>query len=213
MIRKLSLDEVLKLIKMSPEQTVFDWKTDFVVPNNQDKQSEIIKDVTAIANSISLSPGFIVYGVDPRRPDPLLGISNSYDDAKLQQLFKNKVNPAIEFVYYEISFGPKQVGVIQVVPVRKRPHIISVDIGKIRNGQIPIRRGSSTDGVKIEDLLEMFYGENSGYFSEVIQKLQLETQHLQALNSYLAESREVGNELLRQIEIGAGLPRGSLGSK
>jgi len=164
-IRKLSLDEVLKLMKMSPEQAIFDWKTDFVVPNDQDKQGEIIKDVTAIANSITLSPGFIVYGVDPRRPDPLLGISNSYDDAKLQQLFKDKVKPAIDFIYYEVSFGPKPIGVIQVAAIRKRPHIISVDIGKVRNGQIPIRRGSSTGGVKIEDMLEMFYGENSGYFS------------------------------------------------
>jgi predicted HTH transcriptional regulator len=173
MISKLSLDEILKLIQMKPEQAVFDWKVDFEIPNDPEKQGELIKDVTAIANAITLSPGFIVYGTDPRQPNPVLGISKTYDDAKLQQLFKDKVRPAVDFIYYEVSLGPKIIGVVQVSPTRRRPHIISVNIGKMKDGQIPIRRGSSTEGVKIEDLFEMFYGDSSGYFPTVLQKQKL----------------------------------------
>jgi len=95
MFRKLSLDEILELVKSSPEQALFDWKTDFELPNNPEKQSEIIKDIAAIANSASLSPGYIIYGVDPRQPDPVIGISNNYDDAKLQQLVADKIKPPI----------------------------------------------------------------------------------------------------------------------
>src|SRR5258708_836376 len=112
MIRMLPLDEILRLVTMSPEQSVFDWKTDFTRPTDQEKQGEIIKDITAIANSIASSPGFIIYGVDPRRPDPVIGITASYDDANLQQLLKGKVRPIPEFVYYEVQSGPKLIGVI-----------------------------------------------------------------------------------------------------
>jgi predicted HTH transcriptional regulator len=194
MIRKLSLDEVLELIKQKPEQNIFDWKTDFFIPNNDEKKGEIIKDVTAIANAITLSPGFIVYGVNPNQSDPIIGITNSFDDANLQQLFQGKVNPPIEFIYYEISFGPKTIGVIQITPTQKRPHIISINIGKARDGQIPIRRGSSTDGVKIEDLIEMFYGETSLYFQSVIQKQQLDIQQQQIDLEKYKELKELAAE-------------------
>ena len=60
MIKLLSLDEILELCKSSPEQAVFDWKIDFVLPKDQEKQGELIKDITAIANAISSSPGYTV---------------------------------------------------------------------------------------------------------------------------------------------------------
>lgn len=122
MIRTLTIDEVLSLVKSTPEQAVFDWKSDFVSPNDDDKRSEFLKDVAAMANACSSSYGFIVYGVDPRRPDPVLGITQSYDDAKLQQLVAGKIDPLPEFLYYEVSAGAKLLGVLQVKPTRKRPH-------------------------------------------------------------------------------------------
>ena len=82
------------------------------------------------------------------------------------------MKPAVEFTYYEVAAKSKVISVIHVNPTRKRPHIISTDIGKVRNGQIPIRRGSSTDGADIDDLKEMFYGETNGYFSEVLEHIQ-----------------------------------------
>ena len=164
MITQLTIDQIIDLVKASPEQTVLDWKIDFILPNDDNKRGEIIKDIAAIANGASLSYGFLIYGVDPRRPDPIVGISNTYDDAKLQQLIKGKIEPPVEFLYYEVSAGPTIIGVIQIKPNRMRPHIITVDIGKVRNGQIVIRRGSSTDGIKLHDLFEFFYGQTSGYF-------------------------------------------------
>ncbi len=189
MITKLTIDEVIKLATSKPEQSVFDWKVDFVVPSDDEKKGELLKDIAAIANSSSHSYGFLLYGVDPGRPDPVVGITSGYDDAKLQQLVAGKIQPAPEFLYYEVSAGPRVVAVIQISPSRKRPHIITVDLGKVRRGQIVVRRGSSTDGVTLQDLFEFFYGENSAYFAQVCKQLGLDVQRQQALNAYLTELR------------------------
>jgi predicted HTH transcriptional regulator len=212
MINMLTIDEILKMLKSVPEQAAFDWKTDFIQPTDDEKRGEIIKDISAIANASPLSYGLLFYGVDPRKPDPLIGISRSYDDAKLQQLVAGKIEPSVEFLYYEVSAGPKVVAVIQVAPTRRRPHIISVDLGKVRRGQIVIRRGSSTDGVTLKDLIEFFYGKTSGYFPAVIQRLQANTQEQLADVAMMRELREQANQSLRDMEIALGAPKGSLGA-
>ena len=189
MITALTIDEILHFLAKTPEQAVFDWKQDFVSPTDDDARGELIKDIAAIANASALSYGFIFYGVDPRRPDPLIGITGSYDDSRIQQLLKGKVEPLPSFLYYEVSAGPKTVAVIQVAPSKRRPFIIRVDIGRLRKGQIVIRRGSSTDGVTLEDLVEFFYGTNSAYFANVRNSLGLDVQRQQAQNEYLAELR------------------------
>ena len=189
MITALTIDEILHFLARTPEQAVFDWKQDFVSPTDDDARGELIKDIAAIANASALSYGFIFYGVDPRRPDPLIGITGSYDDSRIQQLLKGKVEPLPSFLYYEVSAGPKTVAVIQVAPSKRRPFIIRVDIGRLRKGQIVIRRGSSTDGVTLEDLVEFFYGTNSAYFANVRNSLGLDVQRQQAQNEYLAELR------------------------
>jgi hypothetical protein len=48
-MRTLTVDEVLELLKATPEQAVFDWKQDFVQPTDEDKKGEFLKDLTAIA--------------------------------------------------------------------------------------------------------------------------------------------------------------------
>jgi hypothetical protein len=213
MIKTLTFDEVITLAKSTPEQAVFDWKVDFTLPNDDEKRGEFLKDLTAVANGISSSYGFILYGVDPRKLDPIVGITQSYDDAKLQQLVQGKINPLPEFLYYEVSLGPKIIGVLQVQPTRRRPHIICVDLGKVRKGQIPIRRGSSTDGVNLEDLVEFFYGESSGYFPAILQRLQINTQQQLANVAYMRELSEQKNQALKDMELAMGAPRGSLGAK
>lgn len=189
MITALSIDEIVQFLKTTPEQAPFDWKMDFVPPSDDDKRGELIKDIAAVANASALSHGFVFFGVDPRRPAPIVGVNSRYDDAKLQQLVNGKINPLPEFLYYEVSAGPKVVSVIHVAPTKKRPHIISVDLGKVRKGQIVIRRGSSTEGVNIDDLLEFFYGKTSGYFPSVVNQLGLDVRRQEAWTAQMAELR------------------------
>lgn len=51
--------------------------------------------------------------------------------------------------------GNSVSSVERITETRRRPHIIRVDLGKVRKGQIPIRRGSSTDGITMADLFEL----------------------------------------------------------
>ena len=204
MITALTIDEILEFLAKTPEQAVFDWKQDFVRPVDDDARGELIKDITAIANASVLSYGFIFYGVDPRRPDPLVGITGSYDDASIQQLLQGKVKPLPAFLYYQVSVGPKTVAVIQVAPSKKRPFIISIDIGRVRKGQIVIRRGSSTDGVTLNDLAEFFYGANSAYFAEVRHSMGLDVQRQQAQTEHLAELRRLAERAEDDIWQAAG---------
>jgi predicted HTH transcriptional regulator len=187
MITALTIDEIRQFLAQMPEQAVFDWKRDFTLPTNDDARGELIKDIAAVANASALSHGFIFYGVDPRQKDPVVGISQSYDDACIQQLVQGKLDPVPHFLYYEVSARSKSVAVIQVEPSKKRPFIIRADIGKIRKGQIVIRRGSSTDGATLNDLFEFFYGQNSQYFSNVVKQLAIKAQYQQAHANLLAE--------------------------
>ncbi|QOY87862.1 AlbA family DNA-binding domain-containing protein [Paludibaculum fermentans] len=213
MMNTLTIDNLIELVTKAPEQAVFDWKTDFVLPNDDEKRGEIIKDLDALANAITSSYGFVIYGVDPRRPDPVVGITASYDDAKLQQLAKGKIDPLPEFLYYELLYGAKTVGVLQVKATRQRPHIIKVDLGKVRKGQILIRRGSSTEGVTPADLWEMYYGQSSGHFPKVLQYMEAHAKARQADADYLGRLQAGADSALRDMEVIAGVPRGSLGGK
>ena len=209
----LTIDNLIELVTKTPEQAIFDWKTDFVAPTDDEKRGEFIKDLDAIANASASTYGIIAYGVDPRRPDPVVGISASYDDAKLQQLAKGKIDPPPEFLYYELLLGAKVVGVLQVKPTRQRPHIIQVDLGKIRKGQILIRRGSSTDAITPADLWEMYYGQTSGHFPKVIQHMEAYAKTRSSEAAYLQQLHEGANNALRDMEIVSGVPRGSPGAK
>jgi predicted HTH transcriptional regulator len=213
MIQQLTIDEIVNLVRSAPEQALFDWKSDFCLPKDDDSRGEIVKDIAAIANAAASSYGFIVYGVDPRKPDAIIGVTNQYDDARLQELVRGKIEPSVDFVYYEVSFGAKIVSVIQIKPIRSRPHIIRVDLGRVRKGQIPIRRGSSTDGVTLNDLFEFFYGQSSGYFPQIVKKLGLDVAQQNATNQYLRILQDQANQALRDMEVTLGAPRGSLGAK
>jgi hypothetical protein len=88
----LTVDQVVALVKNTPEQTAFDWKVDLVVPTDDEKRGEFIKDLAAVANGCSSSYGFIVYGVDPRRPEAVVGITTSYDDARFSNLRRGRLS-------------------------------------------------------------------------------------------------------------------------
>jgi len=198
MIQKLTPEEVVKVLKGAPEQGIFDWKRDMSWEGD-DKKSEVVKDIVAVANGTTASPGFVFYGVDARLPNPILGMSKSYDDASFQQLLLNKVDPPVEFLYYEVSHGPKVVGVVHIPPSRRRPHIIARDFGKVREGQLLIRRGSSTGAMTQSELLEIFYGASSPYLAAVLRHYGIEPLQTLAEVARMRELREQMEQIKRDM--------------
>lgn len=151
-IQRLSRIRIEELIR-APEQTKLDFKSDLRLDNDHLK-AEFVKDVIAVANSPG-DTGFLLYGVDATLPDPIVGISRSFDDATLQQIVNSKVDRPVAFLYYEQQFDARKIGVVVIPPSSLRPHIVSSTTGNLKDGQIPIRRGSSTTRATAEDLAEM----------------------------------------------------------
>lgn len=214
MIRALQLDQVRALVTSTPEQPVFDWKVDFEPLTSDEAKSEFVKDAIAIANGTALTrgEGFVVYGVDPRRPEPLLGVSVEWDDASAQQLVNSNVDPEIEFLLYPVQIrDSRNLMVLHVSPSRTAFHFVARSVGKLREGQSFIRSGSSTRGLRREDCLRLYLTPGLGYAEALIraagQAANLQTAQAAKLNSVLAAQQQY----LRQMEAMVGLPPGSLG--
>jgi hypothetical protein len=150
-------EKLLRMINSQPEHWKQDCKSRLDLDTGYHK-AELVKDVVAIANSPGDEPGYIFYGVDLSAAEPIVGLHRSYDDATLQQIVSGKLERPVSFLYYEVPVGEAQVGVIAIPPSRRRPHILRVTYEHLREGQIPIRRGSSTTWAGYEDLQEMTLG-------------------------------------------------------
>jgi predicted HTH transcriptional regulator len=190
MKKRLSMDEIKKILKDNPEQNIFDWKQNLNFGESKEKNSDIIKDIVAIANSITDEPGYIFYGVDPQQDNPLLEISIPDVDSQLQQLVKDKVEPEVKFLFYTVDHQNGKMGIIHIEPDYKKPHIISKDYGKLRDGQIPIRIGSSTRGIRSQDLVDIFYDPRNPLFKE----------RLNIVDSY-AKIAQAAPQLLKQLKV------------
>lgn len=156
MIERLTPDEIKQLLAKYPEQPKFDWKESLDLSNEVTK-SHFVKDIVAFGNSHGEETGYILYGVDPDRENPILGLSKTFDDANLQELVKSKLDKHINFLYHETLVGNDRVGVAIIPRSFSRPHMIRVDFGILKEGQIPIRKGSSNQIATGEDLALMFY--------------------------------------------------------
>jgi hypothetical protein len=213
MITKLTIDEIKQLLATTPEQRLFDWKLDFVLPKDEAKKAEVVKDIVAIANGTAFThtTGYIIYGVDPRRPDPIVGVTGTWDDASLQQLLAGVVKPLVEFLYYEVDAGDgRTVAVIEVDRSMKPFHVIARDIGGLRQGLSVIREGSSTRGLTRDDHIRLYLGQGNGYLEAVLQKYGAAARMAEAQNALIAQLAAEERQLHRQMESMVGLPPGSV---
>jgi predicted HTH transcriptional regulator len=201
MLKKLTIIEIKNILQSAPEQNTFDWKQDFNFHGDDEKKSEFVKDISAIANGTILSDGFIFYGVNPKVPDQIIGVSNDIDDSTLQQLVNSKVDPQIGFIKYEVFEGNKKLIVIQIEKSIYKPHIIIKDFGKLRQGQIMIRKGSSTRGILRTELFELFYDiEKSPYFRKIYSDLLNQAGALKELNETIKILKDDEDRIDRDIK-------------
>lgn len=184
------------MLNSYPEQSKFDWKQDINISSNR-KKSEIAKDVIAIANAHGTSDGYLLYGVNPGKNDPIVGITNTVDDANIQQIVNSKVKKPIDFLYFEQEIDGRTIGIIKIRKDQKRPFIVKDDFGVLRQSTTPIRKGSSTDFASDEDLEKMYYDPKRTEYVHTRAKALLEKIYNDAPVSFI-----VGEylEIMKMIE-------------
>jgi hypothetical protein len=119
-------------------------------------KSELLKDILAFANAWRRTDAYILIGVQEVKEAESIavGINGHIDDAKLQQFINSKTNRPIEFSYTPMSFRGMQIGVIHI-PVQDRPTFITKDYGALRRNTVYLRRGSSTDEARPDEIARM----------------------------------------------------------
>lgn len=123
---------------------------------SEEEKSEILKDILAFANAWRRTDAFILIGVKEVKGgrSQVIGITDHFDDAAIQQFVNSKVQKPIQFSYIAFEFEEKQVGIIKI-PVQERPFYLKQKYGKLKPNVVYLRRGSSTDEAEPDEIAKM----------------------------------------------------------
>ena len=151
-------ESLIDALLFEDEGTELDFKRDqYAFEGADDRQkSELLKDILAFANAWRRSDAYILIGVQEFKggPSTVFGINEHHDAAKLQQFVNSKTNRPIEFSYTPISYKSAQIGLIHL-PVQERPTFLTKDYGALHRDTVYIRRGSSTDIARPDEIAKM----------------------------------------------------------
>ena len=152
------LPEQIEQLLHEDESTSLDFKREqyeFEGASNE-RKSELLKDILAFSNAFRRTDAYILVGVEEIRggKSTIVGVSTQLDDAKLQQFVNSKTQRPVIFSYREATHDGKAIGIIHI-SVQTRPIYLKGDFGKLRKEIVYIRRGSSTDVVKPDEIAQM----------------------------------------------------------
>lgn len=142
----------------SEEGVDLDFKRDqYKFSNASDEEKgELLKDILAFANSWRRSDAFILIGVKEVKggKSEVVGIKEKLDDAQIQQFVNSKTQKPIIFSYCNVKFENNYIGIIHI-PIQNRPFYLNKDYGKLKKETVYIKRGSSTDIAKLDEVSKM----------------------------------------------------------
>lgn len=153
------MDETkLEQLRYRSEGTDLDFKQEqykFVGAQDHEK-AEMLKDILAFANAWREGTAYILVGLKDSRPHPaeVTGITQSFDDAALQQFVNGKLNRALTFSYEEHLLEGKTVGVF-AIPKQKRPFFLKNHFSQLKGRTVYIRQNSSTAEATIDEIAAM----------------------------------------------------------
>lgn len=140
--------KLLSLIKRE-EGTKLDFKLKLELYSEAGKK-ELTKDICAIANS-SGGRGYIIVGIEDKSKN-IIGIQedNMFKEEQIQQIVTTRCEPPIpiEVDFFEIK--NKKIGVISIYDGDQKPYQVR------ENGAFYIRRGSTTDVMRKQELIALF---------------------------------------------------------
>jgi predicted HTH transcriptional regulator len=131
------------------DQYPFDKATD-------ELKSELLKDILAFANAWRRTDAYILVGVEDVKGgrSNVVGITSHFDDASIQQFVNSKTNRPVTFSYEVFPWEGVQVGIFNI-PLQDRPIYLKKNYGKLKQHEVYIRRGSSTDTADPDEIAKM----------------------------------------------------------
>lgn len=151
-------NELIENLLYGEEGVDLDFKFDqykFVKASDEDK-SEMLKDIIAFSNSWRRTDAYILIGVKEIKGgrSEVVGINDKIDDSQIQQFVNSKTQKPINFSYRNFDFDGKCVGIIHI-PIQDRPFYLKNDYGRLKKDTVYIKRGSSTDIAKLDEISRM----------------------------------------------------------
>lgn len=154
----MSSESLISALLFEAEGAELDFKREQYPFSGADDRvkSELLKDILAFANAWRRTDAYILIGVQEVKEaeSVVVGITDHIDDARLQQFVNSKTNRPVEFSYSPMSFRGQQIGVIHI-PVQDRPTFLTKDYGALRRNTVYLRRGSSTDEARPDEIARM----------------------------------------------------------
>ena len=140
--------KLLSLIKKE-EGIKLDFKLKLELYNETGKK-ELTKDICAIANS-SGGRGYIIVGIKDKSKE-IIGIQEDdmFKEEQIQQIVTTRCEPPIPIEVDFINIKNKKIGIISIYDGEQKPYQVR------ENGAFYIRRGSTTDVMRKQELIALF---------------------------------------------------------
>jgi len=167
----------LKQLLSREENEKMDFKAELKLTTEGEKK-ELVKDVTAIANSRG-GRGYIIFGVEDKTKR-ILGIEpDKYLEERIQQIIYNRTDPPVPVSLDLVKVKNKTVAVLTIFKSKHAPHQM------LQTGAFYIRRGSTTDFARRAELASMMQENGLMTFETVIVKqATLEDLEMDRVNAF-----------------------------
>lgn len=169
----------LKRLLNQEEGPKLDYKATLHMSTESEKK-ELTKDVIAMANSRG-GRGYIIFGVEDKTKK-ILGIDPElFSEEQIQQVLYNRCDPPAPVRIDILEYEGKKLAVMTIYKSNQRPHQM------IQNGTFYIRRGSTTDIARREEIASML--QQNGLFSYervILQNVALDQLDKSFLEEFLS---------------------------
>lgn len=148
----MNLDDI---IEYDEEGTNLDFKKEEYHKNDY---VSLIKDISSMANALNSETKRIVIGIKhrPGEDKEFIGVEKITDQASLENVIQENIEPNINFKYYPYNFKNVTLGIIEIFDNFDKPYMMRKDYATLKKGDMWIRKGSRQSRVTREDLNKMF---------------------------------------------------------
>ena len=191
--------KLLSLIKKQ-EGTKLDFKLRLELYNETGKK-ELTKDICAIANSKG-GRGYIIVGIEDKTKE-IIGIQEDdiFKEEQIQQIVTTRCEPPIPIEVDFVDIKDKKIGVISIYDGEQKPYQVR------DNGAFYIRRGSTTDVMRKQELIALFE-ENLSLTIETcpLMRSRIDMLNMELVNKYFYKKGiDVNEENRKFLLLSAGI--------